>query len=83
MRTCAPEQRISLVDAIRSYTIEGAKAGNDDAERGTIEVGKLADMVVLSNDPFSVPAEKLLDIKVDFTIVDGKITYEHRDTAHA
>jgi predicted amidohydrolase YtcJ len=82
MRTCAPEQRISLVDAIRSYTIEGAKAGNDEAERGTIEMGKLADMVVLSNDPFSVPAENLLDIKVDFTIVDGKIMHERRDTAH-
>ena len=45
-------------------------------ELGTLEVGKLADLVVLSDDPLAVPDEKIKEIQVLTTIVDGKIAYE-------
>ncbi len=44
--------------------------------RGSIETGKLADSVALSGDPLTVPAERILDLNVDYTILDGKITYQ-------
>jgi len=53
-----------LEEAIRAYTINAAYIGFDEKTRGSIEEGKLADLIVLSDDPFSVPVEKLKDIKV-------------------
>jgi len=73
-----PQEAISRMDAIRMCTIWAAYAGFQEKSRGSIESGKLADLVVLSGDPLTVPSEQLLDVHVDYTILDGKVAYERR-----
>ena len=70
-----PEQRITVDDALRMGTIEGAYATGEENDKGTLEVGKLADMVLLSGDPLAVKPETILDIKNNMTIVGGKVVY--------
>jgi predicted amidohydrolase YtcJ len=69
------EQRINVHEAIEMFTINGAKIGFEEDEKGSIEPGKLADFVVLSDDPYRVPKENIGDIKVEMTIVDGQVVY--------
>lgn len=71
-----PEEAISRIDAIRMCTTWAAYAGFQEKSRGSIETGKLADLVVLSGDPLTVPSEHILDLKVDYTILDGKVAYQ-------
>lgn len=68
-----PEERLTIEEAIRLYTVNAAYASFEEAVRGTIEEGKLADMVVLSRDPFKMKREKLKNIRIIMTIVGGKI----------
>jgi predicted amidohydrolase YtcJ len=74
-----PEQKISVVDAIEGYTLGSAYAGFEDKDRGTLEPGKLADLVVLSRDILA-PSEKdhIAETKVEMTIVGGKVVFENR-----
>ena len=71
-----PEEAISVMDGIRMFTIWAAYANFMEKSLGSLEVGKLADMVVLGADPMTTPAEKLGDIPVDMTILDGKVAYQ-------
>ena len=71
-----PEEGISVMDGIRMYTINGAYAGFEENVKGSIEPGKLADMIVISDDILTVPADKIKDIRVDMTMIDGKIIYQ-------
>jgi predicted amidohydrolase YtcJ len=71
-----PEQKISLEDAIKGYTINGAYAEFAEASKGSIEAGKLADLVVLSHDIFEIPPEDILDAEVLMTILNGEIVYQ-------
>ncbi len=71
-----PEEAIGVMEAIRLYTWNGAYLGREEHFKGSIEPGKLADLVVLDRDPLSVPVEELKDIKVVMTIVDGRIVYQ-------
>ena len=70
-----PEQRMTRDEALRSYTINAAYAAFEEHLKGSIEVGKLADLVVLSKDILTVPDEEVLDARVDLTILGGKIRY--------
>lgn len=70
-----PEQRISLEEAIKGYTLNGALVEFSEAYKGSIEAGKLADLVVLTRNIFAVPPEEILDAKVKTTIFNGKIIY--------
>ncbi|MGH9321826.1 MAG: amidohydrolase [Vicinamibacteria bacterium] len=70
-----PHEAISVMDGIRMHTIWAAYSGFEEKAKGSIEVGKLADLVVLSGDPLTQPADRLLGLRVEMTIVDGKITY--------
>jgi predicted amidohydrolase YtcJ len=70
-----PEERISVVDAVRAYTQGSAFAAFSDREVGTLEAGKLADLAVLSQDIFSVPPESIGKTRVITTMVGGKIVY--------
>lgn len=70
-----PEQRISREDALRAFTINGAYLTFDEAERGSIELGKLADLAVLSDDVLSVPEEQIKNIGVLMTIVGGQVVH--------
>lgn len=69
-------QRIKRLEAIRLYTWNGAYASFDEHIKGSIEVGKLADMVVLSEPIMETPTERIKDITVEMTILDGKIVYQ-------
>jgi predicted amidohydrolase YtcJ len=69
-------QRITLPEAVRSATLDGAYASFEEHEKGSIEPGKLADIVVLKGDPFALPAEHWLDIKVERTMLGGRWVYE-------
>ncbi len=70
-----PEERIAVTDAVRAYTQGGAFAAFADGKVGTLEVGKLADLAVLSQDIFAVPPETLGKTRVVTTMVGGKIVY--------
>ncbi|WP_263247924.1 amidohydrolase [Saccharopolyspora rosea] len=71
-----PEQGIDLVDALAAYTAGSAWVNHLDAETGSIEVGKAADLVVLDRDPFAEPAAEIGDALVDLTMVDGVVVHE-------
>jgi predicted amidohydrolase YtcJ len=66
-------------EALRSFTSNGAYAAFEENEKGSLAVGKLADLVVLSQDILRVPAEKILATKILFTVTAGKIVYERRE----
>ena len=71
-----PDEAISVMDAIRMQTIWAAFAGFQEKDRGSIEVGKLADLTVVSADPLTAPRAQLAEIQTDITILDGKIAYQ-------
>jgi hypothetical protein len=70
-----PEEAISVMDAIRVYTMNGAYLSKEEDLKGSIEVGKLADMIVLDRDMLTIPHDEIKDVKVLTTIVNGKIVY--------
>jgi predicted amidohydrolase YtcJ len=71
-----PEETISPREALGLYTAAGAYASFEEHLKGSIEVGKLADMVVLSTDPTNVPPDEIEELSVEKTIIDGKIVWE-------
>ncbi|MAF50297.1 MAG: hypothetical protein CMM10_18740 [Rhodospirillaceae bacterium] len=76
--TISPEQRISREAALKSSTVEGAYLTYEENIRGSIEVGKLADIAVLSMGPLSCPEGRLREITADLTIAGGKIVHQSR-----
>lgn len=70
-----PEQRISIEEAIRAYTYNTAYANFEEKVKGSIEVHKVADLVVLTKNLLQIPPKEILDTKVVYTIVGGKIVY--------
>jgi predicted amidohydrolase YtcJ len=70
-----PEERLSVQEAVAGFTAQAAYAGFAEGERGTIEPGKQADLVVLDRDLFISPPEEILRAKVLYTIVGGRIVY--------
>lgn len=71
-----PQEKLSMEDAIRSYTIESAYAEFSENEKGTIEVGKFADLVVHSKDLLTIPHKQILETRPTHTIFNGKIVYQ-------
>ena len=71
-----PEEKISVADAVRGYTTGGAYAEFAEKDKGTLESGKLADLVVLDKDLFTIPADRLREARVVMTVVGGKVVYE-------
>ncbi len=71
-----PEEGISPSQALAMYTISAAYASFEEAIKGSIAPGKLADMVVLSDDPARVPPEQIKDIRVEMTIIGGEVVWE-------
>lgn len=68
-----PAERLRVDQVLRMYTVNGAHTSFEENEKGSIAEGKLADMVVLSGDPFKVSPDKLKSIRVEVTIVGGRI----------
>ena len=75
-----PEQRLTVEEALRAYTQGSAYAAFEEQEKGTIAPGKLADLVVLSDDLFSIPPERIKDARVEMTVVGGKAVYEGKSS---
>ena len=75
-RIFGAEEAVSMRDAIKMYTRNGAFLTREEKIKGTLEVGKLGDMVVLPEDLLSISPDKLLTMKVDMTIVGGRVLYE-------
>jgi hypothetical protein len=71
----SPKEAVSITEALRIHTLYAAHAGFEEKEKGSIEPGKLADLVVLSRDPLTTPPERLMEIEVDLTLLDGRIAY--------
>jgi predicted amidohydrolase YtcJ len=74
-----PEQKISVEEAVRAYTVGSAYAEFQDTVKGSITVGKLADLVILSQDVFKIDPKEIENVKVVITIVDGRVVYEVRE----
>jgi predicted amidohydrolase YtcJ len=74
-----PEQKLTVAEAVEGYTMGSAYAEFQETEKGSITPGKLADMVLLSDDIFSIDPAKIRDVKVLKTFVGGKLVW---DAAH-
>jgi predicted amidohydrolase YtcJ len=71
-----PEQRMTREQALRSYTINNAFAAFEEAEKGSLAPGKLADIVVLSRDIMTIPEEQIRGTEILYTIVGGQVRYD-------
>jgi len=70
-----PDQRMSRLDALKSYTINGAYAGFEEDLKGSLVAGKLGDVTVLSKDIMSIPEDEIPTAEVMYTIVGGRVAY--------
>lgn len=71
-----PEQKISVLETVKAFTWGSAYAEFQDGVKGTLEAGKLADFVILSDDIFTIDPPKIRDVKVLMTVVNGKVVFE-------
>jgi predicted amidohydrolase YtcJ len=71
----APEERVDVRTALRWYTANGAYAGFEEADKGSLAPGKLADLVVVDRDPLAIPVEQLKDVRVLATLVGGAVVH--------
>ncbi len=71
-----PEQKLTVPETIEAYTMGSAYAEFQENEKGSITPGKLADMVLLGDDIFSIDPTKIRDVKVLKTIVGGKVVWD-------
>jgi predicted amidohydrolase YtcJ len=72
-----PGQRMSRVQALKSYTVNNAYAAFEEKLKGALEPGKLADITVLSKDIMTIPEDEILATDVVYTIVGGKVAFDH------
>jgi predicted amidohydrolase YtcJ len=78
-RTWGATQKISVEEALKVATINGAWASKEEQHKGSIEAGKLADFVMLEKDPHDVPPETIKDIRVVRTATGGRTVYPESD----
>jgi predicted amidohydrolase YtcJ len=71
-----PHQRVDVITALKAMTIWPAWQHFEEDDKGSIEVGKIADFVILSADPTAVDPETLADLQVLVTVKDDKVVYE-------
>ena len=71
-----PDQKITVEEALRAYTTGSAYASFEEQEKGTLEVGKLADLVIIDKDLTQLAPAELRDAKVRMTIVGGKVVFK-------
>jgi predicted amidohydrolase YtcJ len=71
-----PKEAVSLEDAIKAYTLGAAFAGRRERQEGSLESGKLADLIIINQDLFKIPASEIGNTEVLLTMVGGKVVYE-------
>ena len=74
-----PDERLTREQAIRLYTINNAYLNREEKDKGSLEVGKLGDLIVIDRDILTCPTKEVRDVKVLFTIVGGKVVYEKKE----
>ena len=77
-----PEQKLTVPETVEAYTLGSAYAEFQEREKGSITPGKLADMVLLSEDIFAIDPARIRDVKIMATIVGGKIVYDESNRGH-
>jgi predicted amidohydrolase YtcJ len=70
-----PEQCLTVAEAVYAYTLGSAYASGEERSKGSLSVGKQADLIVLSQDIFAIPPEELLRTRVDMTVIAGEVVY--------
>jgi hypothetical protein len=76
-----PDQALTIQEALRAHTMGSAYAGHEEDIKGSIEVGKLADLAVWGEDPYTAPVQRLWQIPIEMTLVSGKIVHQGGDTS--
>jgi len=76
-----PDQVMTRMEALRSYTINCAYAAHEEDIKGSLSIGKLADITILSKDITLIPAEEILETAVTFTIIGGRVAYMNAELA--
>ena len=71
-----PDKRLTVMEALESFTLGSAYASFEDHLKGSITEGKLADLAVLSEDITAIPPDAIRHVQIDMTILDGKIVYQ-------
>ena len=71
-----PEQKITVKEAIRAYTLENAYAAFMEGKTGSISAGKYADIIILNQDILTIPPKQIKETKIDLTMLGGKVVYE-------
>ena len=71
----APQEAVSRWEALHAYTVAGAWLTREEDHKGPLALGYLADIAVLDRDYFACPEEEIKEIRVEMTIVDGKVVY--------
>ncbi|GAA1025092.1 MULTISPECIES: amidohydrolase [Amycolatopsis] len=71
-----PEQAIDVEAALRGYTIDAAYLAGEEEIKGSLEIGKLADLIVLSEDPTTVDPSRIRDLTVDATVIGGRLVWQ-------
>ena len=79
----APDQRITREEALRCATVHGAWLCGDEARRGTLAPGKLADLIVLPENPLTLAAERIPSLVPDLTLVGGRVAWSRQEGASA
>ena len=72
-----PEQKITVEQALKAYTVNAAYASFEEKDKGSLEVGKLGDFVLLGTDIRTISPEKIKDVKVVMTVIGGKIVFKN------
>jgi predicted amidohydrolase YtcJ len=70
-----PEQGIGVAEALRMYTLDAAAAGFEETTRGSLSPGKFADLILLDQNPLTADADRLKDIRVEMTVLGGRIVW--------
>jgi predicted amidohydrolase YtcJ len=73
-----PEEKISIEQAIRAYTLNNALACFEDDIRGSLQEGNLADITVFDRNLMAIPQEDILKTEVVYTIIDGKVVFDKK-----
>jgi len=74
------EERLPVIEAMKLFTINAARFAFEEEQKGSIEGGKAADLVILSEDPCAVAPEKIGKITIEMTLVDGRIVFKNEET---
>jgi predicted amidohydrolase YtcJ len=74
-----PEQAVSREEALKMFTLWPAYAAFEESDKGTIEVGKLADFTVLSNDIMKIPESEILKTRCEMTVIGGKVAFQAKE----